>query len=228
VTDQSPTSRPVRVVLVNDHELVVLGFAALIRPLADRVQLVDVTPPPIANGGVPSNGPRTAPGTPIADVALFDLYHRSESELERLVQSGIARVVLLYSFDAEPDRIERALAQGASGFVSKTASGNELAGAVERAARGERVVLTPQGSTAPNPGRWPGERFGLSERESEILLLVARGMRNADVAASLHLSENTVKSYLKPIFRKLGARNRAQAIAITLSDPSFSSRVARV
>lgn len=227
MTDQSPISRPVRVVLVNDHELVVLGFAALIRPHADRVQLVDVTAPTPANGAV-SNGLRHGPGTPVADVALFDLYNRSENELERLVQSGIARTVLLYSFDADPDRIERALARGASGFVSKTASGNDVVGAVERAARGERVVLTPSGTTAPNPGRWPGERFGLSERESEILLLVARGMRNADVAASLHLSENTVKSYLKPIFRKLGARNRAQAIAITLSDPSFSSRVARV
>ena len=73
-------------------------------------------------------------------------------------------------------------------------------------------------------GSWPGAHWGLSARESETLALVATGMPNREIAEAMFVSENTVRTHLKSIFRKLGVSNRSQALARTFADPTFAVR----
>jgi DNA-binding NarL/FixJ family response regulator len=77
------------------------------------------------------------------------------------------------------------------------------------------------GHLIPN---WPGRRRGLSERESEVLALITQGLRNHEIAESLYLSVDTVKSHVKAVYRKLGVRNRAAAVSAAFGDESFDVR----
>jgi DNA-binding CsgD family transcriptional regulator len=73
-------------------------------------------------------------------------------------------------------------------------------------------------------GAWPGSQWRLSSRESEVLALLATGMPNQAIADALFVSENTVRTHLKSVFRKLSVTNRSQAVARALTDPSFTAR----
>jgi two-component system, NarL family, response regulator LiaR len=99
---------------------------------------------------------------------------------------------------------------------------------IERVAAGERVVAARmRGNPVRALADWPGRAQGLTARESEILALVIQGLRNEDIADALFLGINTVKTHLKSLYRKLGARNRADVVAIALSHESFANRTAR-
>ena len=85
--------------------------------------------------------------------------------------------------------------------------------AIEAVHAGE-IVISDQGGRAPSaPGLdWPGRLEGITDRESEILALITQGMSNADVARLTYLSPNTVKSYIRSVYRKIGATSRTQAV----------------
>ena len=110
--------------------------------------------------------------------------------------------------------IGAASAAGASGFISKGLSGNDIADALVRIANDEHVEALGQ---APDPGiehlDWPGKREGISERESEVLVLCAQGLTNREIAAALFIGNETVKTHLRNVFAKLGLRNRVAAAA---------------
>ena len=191
----------IRVAIVNDYELVVAGLAALLAPYP-QIQIVDMAANRI---------PRAQ-----ADIVLFDTYgHRDlgMSKLTELVASEHSDAVAVYTFEFDPALIERALSAGVRGYLDKRDSAQRLVGALERIAGGEVAVSSGGTKLHRAELEWPGRAVGLSARESELLPLLAEGMKNSEIAASLYLSVNTVKTHLKDLYRKLGASNRAQAVA---------------
>jgi two-component system response regulator DesR len=138
-------------------------------------------------------------------VALVDLFLGDESGMDvtaRIQRAWPPTRVLLLS---GAGRVSAAAARsaGAHGFITKDRSAAEIADAVRRVARGQNVF----DSAAPQA---PAQ--SLSPREREVLELVASGLTNAEIAAQLHLSPNTVKEHASTLYRKLGARNRAEAV----------------
>ncbi|MFJ1900238.1 response regulator [Streptomyces sp. NPDC088115] len=131
------------------------------------------------------------------------------------------QVVVLTTF-AEDDSLFPALRAGARGYLTKDAGGDEIARAIEAVLSGE-VGLSPavqrrlleQVTTVPLPlvpGAEPELPDGMTPREAEVLVLIAEGLSNAEIARSLHISQATVKSHINNLFAKAGLRDRAQAV----------------
>ncbi len=146
------------------------------------------------------------------DVALLDIEMpgcdgiTAGAELVRALPA--TRVVILTTF-GRPGYLRRALEQGASGFLLKDAPASELAGAIRAVASGLRAVDPALAAAALAEGDSP-----LTGREREVLAAAARHDSAAAIASSLHLTEGTVRNYLSASIRKLGARNRGEAIAV--------------
>jgi len=131
-------------------------------------------------------------------------------------------VVMLTTFDLN-EYVYEALRIGASGFLLKDAPADRLLDAIRAAARGD-ALLAPSitrrlighfaGAARPSPGGLPDELAGLTERELEVFRMMARGMSNAELAAELVLTENTVKTHVARVLGKLGLRARVQAVVL--------------
>jgi DNA-binding NarL/FixJ family response regulator len=129
------------------------------------------------------------------------------------------RVIILTTFELD-EYVFEALRAGASGFLLKRTEPEQLVGAIRVVAGGEALLspsvtrrLIEEFTRRPQTGS--GERLTvLTEREREVLLLIARGLSNQELAEQLFIADNTVKTHVKRIFTKLGARDRAQAIVI--------------
>lgn len=208
-TDDRPgVTRPVRVALVNDYELVVRGLESMLAPYSERIEVVEMDV-----GGIPT--------TPV-QVALFDTFPGRLEALERVRRMCAASTVehvVLYTWDARSEFVQMAKTMGIDAVVLKAASAATLVEVIEQVARGEPVPWTDDVST-PRPHR-TGEQ--LSERELEVAALIARGLSNREIAAELFLSTDTVKTYVKRLFRKLGVNNRALA-AVAASNHLLSNR----
>jgi DNA-binding NarL/FixJ family response regulator len=128
-------------------------------------------------------------------------------------------VLVLSSYDTE-DYVESALEAGASGYVLKEATTSQLGEAIETALSNKGVYLYPAVAqrVLDRNRRGSGAEDLLSERELEVLRLLAEGATNEEIAGSLFLSEKTVKSHLSSIFRKLEVTNRTQAAARAIRD----------
>jgi DNA-binding NarL/FixJ family response regulator len=124
------------------------------------------------------------------------------------------RVLVLTTYDTDAD-ILRAVEAGATGYLLKDAPRERLFPAIRSAARGETVLAPTVATRLVNRMRVPAEE-ALTSREVEVLELVARGSSNADVAASLFISEATVKTHLLHIFGKLGVDDRTAAVVSAL------------
>ena len=155
------------------------------------------------------------------DVILMDVRMPGMNGIEattRLAQTGSrARVLMLTTFDLD-EYVYHALKAGASGFLLKDATREQLTGAVRAASAGETLLapaitqrLIEDFCRGPAPGEAAGGGAGqLSERELGVVRLVAQGRSNAEIAAGLYLSEATVKSHIARILAKLGLRDRVQ------------------
>jgi DNA-binding NarL/FixJ family response regulator len=141
-----------------------------------------------------------------ADVVLYDVLglHRSEGEDLDEILGREAVIVVAISRDLRPDLRARALAKGAHGWVSMSVRSDELIDAVEAAA---------WGAPLPGPGDRLGRDVGLTDREVEVLSLVTQGLSNNEIAERLFLSINSVKSYIRSAYAKIGVRSRTQAVA---------------
>ena len=128
----------------------------------------------------------------------------------------------MFTLELGPDLIAEGRAAGASAFISKALPGRDLASALVRTAAGEPVVAALPRPHPANPELvWPGQKAGLTERESQALVLLADGLSNREIAAALFLSAETIKSYLAQVFQKLQVRNRVEAAAFVHRAPDF-------
>ncbi|GAA2480559.1 response regulator transcription factor [Terrabacter carboxydivorans] len=212
---------PTRVLLVDDHRLVRSGFS-LILSVEDDLEVV----------GEASDG---AEAVHLArelspDVVLMDVQMPVMDGIEatrRIVAEGGSKVVILTTFDRD-DYVFAGLGAGASGFLLKNSDAEHLVEAV-RAVAGGHALLAPEvtrrvieqmaGPAAPTPGASSEGRRDprvddLTPRELEVLVLVGRGLSNAEVASRLFLGEATVKTHLSNVFAKLHLRDRVQAVVL--------------
>jgi len=207
----------IRVVVVDDQEVVRSGFAALLETQAD-LEVV----------GTAGDG---AEGFDLCreqkpDVALMDVRMPTMDGLEatrRVVAEpdNGTRVLMLTTFDLD-EYVYEALAAGASGFLLKDATAEALFEAVRVVARGD-ALLAPSvtrrliGEFArlhPATPLQPDRIRELTPRETEVLRLIAEGLSNGDIAERLVVSEETIKTHVSRVLTKLGLRDRAQAVVV--------------
>ncbi len=199
---------PVRVAVVDDYEIVVAGIAAILAPHADRVRVVELDV-----GTLPVRGD--------VDVVLYDTFGHTDNhdlDVADLVRSGSVKVVI-FSWNVEPQRIDEALCRGAAGYLPKSLTAEEIVAALERVHAGEivRPSDVPASSVVETVG-WPGREHGLTHREAEVIALIAQGLSNQEIADRLYLSINSVKSYIRTGYRKIGVTRRAQAVGWAIAN----------
>jgi two-component system, NarL family, response regulator LiaR len=195
----------IRVALVNDYEIVLEGLRGLLRPYDPEIRVVELDV-------------RRKPRRPV-DVTLFDTYGEVQDMRQRvrgLASDATNGAIVVFSFSNDAAVAHTLLASGAQGFISKALPATQIVDGIRAAAHGERVMLTRRSQRAGMPAelRWPGREARFTERESELLALLPTGMTNRELAAHLHLSENTIKSQLRSLFSKLEVRNRVQAASV--------------
>ena len=192
----------VRVALSNDYEIVLRGLSAVLEPHADEVEVVEA--------GTGEEFPDDV------DVILFDTFGRLPAEddkLREVVAANPEAKVVVYSWHTYPP--EAAREHGAVTWIAKGVPGEELAALLRAVHEGTAplaVEAGAAGSADEGMPDWPGRAEGLSPREGEVLALICRGLTNEEIAARAYLSVNTVKTYIRTAYRKIGARSRAQAI----------------
>ena len=197
-----PPRDPITVALVDDYDVVVKGVANMLEPYRDRIVIAELD--------------SSMPVKDTVDIVLYDSFAQPESDHEEigvLVANPSARRVVVYTWNFHPDLIASAQQHGAHGYLSKTLAARELVAALESVHAGQTVIsdVPPRARSIPGLD-WPGRGEGLSDREAEILALITQGKSNADVARLTYLSPNTVKSYIRTIYRKLGVGSRTQAV----------------
>ena len=193
---KSEREHPVRVALSNDYEIALLGLAQMLAQHPSEVQIVDVTTL------------RKMPHEP--DIILYDTFGRLPDEdikLRKIIEENAAKVVV-YSWEEYPE--EAAVRHGAAGYLHKGLNADELVAAIVAIHHGEEPRAVDH--AAEPVLTWPGQVFGLSHRESEVLTFITRGLSNDEIAQRSFLSINTVKSYIRNAYRKIGVESRPQAI----------------
>jgi DNA-binding NarL/FixJ family response regulator len=211
---------PVRIVLVDDHEMVIEGLKAMLATFSERVTVVgQAVGAERAVGVIDELRP---------DIVLCDVRMQGSSGLD-LCQQLRARdpgqkVVMLSVYDDE-QYLFQALRVGASGYLLKSISSDELVRQLEFAHRGQTAIDPGMAARAVDTAArlqrdefWPGARQGLTQRESEILSFVVDGLSNRGIANKLVIGEETVKTHLRSIYRKLGVGDRAGAVATALRE----------
>jgi DNA-binding NarL/FixJ family response regulator len=195
------TDGPLRIAIVNDYELVVLGVARMLTEFRDRVEIVECD---VGSGAYED-----------VDIVLFDTFaHVADGRpgVRNLVEHHGPKVVI-YTWRADQRLIRTALDQGAAGVLSKALSSSDLVDALERIHGGDVITCAgEEPAGADHPGDWPGRDFDLSSREAEVLALVARGLSNQEIATTLFVSVNSVKTYIRGAYRKIGVGQRPQAV----------------
>jgi DNA-binding NarL/FixJ family response regulator len=205
----------IRVALADDQELVREGLRALLERLG-----VEVVALARDGGELLERMKAAAADVIVSDIRMPGLDGVSMVRALR-TRGDRTPVVMLTSFE-DSDLLLAAVEAGAQGFLLKGASAEDLLAAIERARRGDQwlapIATQPIHPRLASATRDEGERIGLSERELEILRLLAGGYSNKEIARSLALAEGTVKNYVSEILAKLDTRDRTRAVlkAITL------------
>jgi DNA-binding NarL/FixJ family response regulator len=193
---------PILVALVDDYDVVLAGVARMLDPFRDRILIAEID----ANEPVKDE----------VDIVLYDSFGQPESdhdEIAVLVRNPRARRVVVYTWNFHRELVENARELGACGYLSKALPAEDLVAALEAVHAGEIVVSDPPPRAVSAPGLdWPGRTEGLSDREAEVLALITQGFSNADVARLAFLSPNTVKSYVRTVYRKIGVESRTKAV----------------
>jgi DNA-binding NarL/FixJ family response regulator len=194
--------RPITIALVDDYDIVLIGLAHMFDRYSDRVVVAELD----AN----------EPVSRVVDIALYDTFAQPEADQDAisvLIGHPSARRVAVYTWNFHPDLVAHATSKGASGYLSKTLPAHALVEALEAIHAGEVVISPSPGKARPDSGLdWPGRSEGLTNRESEILALITQGKSNIEVADLTFLSKNSIKSYIRSAYRKIGVRTRTQAV----------------
>ena len=207
-------SEPLRVLLVDDHAMVRSGFA-MVLSVEDDIEVVGE-----AADGLEAIAQARATRP---DVVLMDVQMPRMDGIEatrHLVAEDLGHVVIVTTFDRD-DYLFDALEAGASGFLLKNAGPEQLLDAVRAAGRGHallapevtrRVIGQMSAQRAPTDRPEPDELTRLTAREREVLVMLGRGLSNAEIAAELVLGEATVKTHVSNVLAKLHLRDRVQAV----------------
>jgi DNA-binding NarL/FixJ family response regulator len=208
---------PIRVLLVDDQPLLRTGFRMILDGESD-----------IAVVGESSDGEAAVEDTRALqpDVVVMDIRMprldgvQATRAITGSARDSSPRVLVLTTFDLD-EYIVEALRAGASGFLLKDAPADDLVAAIRTVARGDSVVapsvtrrlldMFAQHVPSADKSTESGALSLLTEREREVLTLVARGLSNAEIAAELVVSETTVKTHVGNVLTKLGVRDRVQA-----------------
>jgi DNA-binding NarL/FixJ family response regulator len=214
---------PLRVVVVDDHQMVLDGLRAMLAPYSAQVEIVgEATEPDLALKVITGLEP---------DITLLDVRLRGSSGLDLCAEirkrQPSRKVVFLTVYDDE-QYLYQALRLGAAGFLLKRVRGAELVDHLQRIHQGE-VLIDPSLATKVamsvahlRGGEfWPGARLGLTQRESEVLALMVAGLSNRAIAGRLTVSEETVKTHARGIYRKLDVSDRSGAVAAALREGIF-------
>ncbi len=193
---------PITVALVDDYDIVLLGLAKMFDGYEDRVRVVEIDS-------------RESVEEPV-DVVMYDSFAQPESdqdEIESLVQNPRAGKVVVYTLNFHPALVATAIKRGVDGYLSKAIRADALVESIEAIHAGQKIIndATKRVKSA-DALNWPGKVDGITDRESEILALITQGKSNADVAALTYLSPNTVKSYIRNIYRKIDVDSRTKAV----------------
>jgi two-component system, NarL family, response regulator LiaR len=206
-------TRPIRVMTVDDHEILRGGIRFSLLAF-DDLEFV----------GEARSGEEALrlcselrPDVVLMDMSMpgMDGVETTQALLARLPQ---AQVLTLSSFH-DPEMVQRAMQAGAIGYLVKGISADRLAQAIREAYAG-RPTLAPEAVQAliHRPAPSPGLGNDLTAREREVLALLAAGLTNVEIARRLTVSVSTIKYHLRGIYSKLGAANRAEAVALALEN----------
>ncbi|HEY3702793.1 MAG TPA: response regulator transcription factor [Acidimicrobiales bacterium] len=215
---------PVRVLLVADTEIIVRGLFGVLDRSRDRVELLG----PVSwadDIGEAAIALR-------ADVVLVDTDRKGGADmgsLARLLAETEDLRVVAFTHSNDERRMFEALRAGSAGYLLKSLGAVELVHHLERARDGQ-VVIDPTLASrlalamgrSRDLGGWPGARMGLSQRESDVLALLVDGLANREIAERLFVGQETVKTHLHSLYRKLDVRDRAGAVGLALRDGIFS------
>jgi DNA-binding NarL/FixJ family response regulator len=197
----------IRVLVADDHPVVRTGLAAVIAQEQDLLLVAEA-----------ENGERAVAlfREHQPDVALMDLRMPLMDGVQAIrkitAEFPAARILAMTTYEGDAD-IRRAFDAGAQGYLLKDMLLTEVITAIRAVQRGERVIPT---AVAVRLAEFP-ERSDLTEREVEVLRLVARGLSNKEVAKAIGRMDETVKIHLKNIFTKLGVADRTEAVTVALT-----------
>ncbi len=186
---------PIRVTLVNDYEIIVQGLRRMLEPFSSRIDVVETEA-----GGLPELA---------TDIALFDTFAGRRYALQRvkmMARDAAIGKVVLYTWDAPPAFRDDILRYAVDGVILKAVTGEDLVESLERIHAGESIGLDELISLPTSAA--------LSEREQEVLALMALGLSNRQIAHELYLSVDTIKTHVRSVFGKLGVSNRTQAALV--------------
>ncbi|HEX5225137.1 MAG TPA: response regulator transcription factor [Solirubrobacteraceae bacterium] len=209
----------IRILLADDHHVVRAGLKQLLETAGD-MEVVAMA----ANGrDAVEQAEKTTPDVVLMDLSMPEL-DGSAATRQLLGIAPASRVVVLTSF-SDRDRILDALDAGAVGYLLKDAEPDELINGIRAAARGESP-LHPKAASTLLSARTGDRAQPLSDRERDVLQLVATGMPNKLIASRLEISEKTVKKHLTSIYQQIGVSDRTQA-ALWAQRNGFAQRQER-
>ena len=213
----------VRVVLVDDHEMVIEGLKAMLAPFSSRVEVV--------GEAVGAEKAMTVIDELEPDIVLCDIRMAGVSGLDlcrEIRERHPDRKVILLSVYDDEQYLFQAMRVGASGYLLKGISSDELVRQLDGVRAGSTAIDAGLAARAAETAArlqsnqfWPGARHGLTQRESEILSLVVTGLSNRGIASKLVIGEETVKTHLSSVYRKLGVGDRTSAAAMALREGIF-------
>ncbi len=188
-----------RVAVVSPLDVVAVGLAAMLEQHPDQVAVVELSV------GFGADDP---------DVILYDaigLHDGDGADLEHYVKETSA-AVLVVSQDLRPDLASRALARGADGFFSLGVDDEQLLRAVLTATTVDDDGAVLDAGDALAVGHRLGQDVGLTPREIDVLTLITQGLSNQEIAEQSYLSINSVKTYIRSAYRRIGVTSRSQAV----------------
>ncbi|MFD9332371.1 response regulator [Streptomyces sp. NPDC060065] len=210
------TGKTIRVLIADDQVMVREGFSVLLGAMPD----IEVVGEAVNGREAVERVRELAPDVVLMDIRMPEM-NGIEATREIVAANGAAKVLVLTTFDLD-EYVYQALRAGASGFLLKDASARQLADGVRVVAAGEallapsvtRRLITEFSKLADEPrlSATAQAAYGdLTDRETEVLVLIAQGLSNAEIATRLFVAESTIKTHVSRILVKLGLRDRTQA-----------------
>lgn len=203
---------PIRIVVADDHPMIRTGLGAVIALESDMVLV-----------GEAATGEQAVelfrdlqPDVMLMDINMpvmdgIDAIRKIMAEVAEHPELLSPRIIVLTVYAGDDD-IHRALESGASGYLLKDMAGGQVIEAIRTASRGERVIPNV---VAAHLAEF-GARVSLTARELEVLTLIAKGLRNREIATEIGRTEETVKMHVKSVLAKLGVADRTEAVAVAL------------